>query len=257
MRIIIDGQKLPVNIRVNRDVLTALKAIAQSMHWRIHYDTPNDLIYLYSKNYVEPALSERPMIPEPESNRLLGKLICIDPGHGGSDPGAIGPSGTMEKDNNLAIALLLRDKLESNGATVILTRDSDKNVAFPDASVSEELKARASIANESSADIFISIHNDAFTNKEVVGTTTFHYGDAPSIKLANNIQSALVAELGTKDRGSRFGSFYVLRYTDMTAVLVEVGFISNWEEEVVLASPDGREKAAESIFRGIVKFFKV
>jgi N-acetylmuramoyl-L-alanine amidase len=258
MRIVIDGQKVPVNVRVSRDLLMTLKAMSQTLHWRITYDTANELVYIYSKNYVIPTSLDRPtpMIDEPESNRLLGKIICLDAGHGGNDPGAIGPSGTLEKDNTLAISLLLRDILESNGATVVLTRDTDRSVAAPDSSASEELKARVEIATDANADIFISIHNDSFTSNTSMGTTTFHYGDANSIKLAAAVQKNLVAELGTKDRTSRFASFYVIRYTKMTAILVEVAFISNPEEEVLLSSTDGRTKIAESIFQGITNYFK-
>ena len=259
MRIDIDGQKVPVNVRVSRDLLMTLKAMSQTLHWRITYDTANELVYIYSPNYVVPSSLDRPtpVIEEPESQRLLGKIICLDAGHGGNDSGAIGPSGTMEKDNTLAITLLLRDILESNGATVILTRDSDRNVSFPDSSASEELAARVEIATDANADIFISIHNDSFTSNTAVGTTTFHYGDPQSTKLAALVQKNLVTELGTKDHSSRFASFYVIRYSKMAAILIEVAFISNPEEEVLLSSIDGRSKIAESIFQGIVNYFKV
>jgi len=258
MRIVIDGQKVPVNVRVSRDLLMTLKAMSKTLNWRINYDTVNELVYIYSKNYVAPASLDRPalMIPEPESNRLLGKIICLDAGHGGSDPGSIGPSGTLEKDNTLAITLLLRDILESNGATVILTRDTDRNVLAPDSPASEELKARVEIAADGNADLFISIHNDSFTSNTAMGTTCFHYGDAQSMKLAALVQKNLVSELGTKDRSARFASFYVIRYTKMPAILVEVAFISNPEEEVLLSSTDGRTKIAESIFQGIANYFK-
>ena len=258
MRIVIDGQKVPVNVRVSRDLLMTLKAMSQTLHWRINYDTANELVYIYSKNYIPPTTLDRPslMIPDSESNRLLGKIICLDAGHGGSDPGSIGPSGTLEKDNNLAISLLLRDILESNGATVVMTRDTDQNVSDPSASTSEELKARVEIAKDANADIFISIHNDSFTSNTTMGTTCFHYGDVNSMKLAAFVQKNLVAELGTKDRSSRYASFYVIRYPKMPAILVEVAFISNPEEEVLLSSTDGRIKIAESIFQGIANYFK-
>jgi N-acetylmuramoyl-L-alanine amidase len=259
MRIVIDGQKVPVNVRVSRDLLMTLKAMSQTLHWRITYDAPNELVYIYSPSYVVTKQLDRPapIIEEPESNRLLGKIICLDAGHGGSDSGAIGPSGTLEKDNTLAITLLLRDLLESNGATVILTRDTDRNVSFPDASNSEDLAARVEIARDANADIFISIHNDSFTSNTAMGTTTFHYGDSKSAKLANLVQKNLIAELGTKDHSTRFASLYVIRYTKMTAIQIEVAFISNPEEEVLLSSTDGRSKIAESIFQGIVNYFKV
>ena len=198
-----------------------------------------------------------PKPDETESHRLVGKIICLDPGHGGSDPGAIGPTGTQEKDNTLAIALLLCDKLEKDGVTVIMTREIDADVKSPDATNQEELNARVDIANDHSADIFISIHNDAFTNPQAVGSTTYHYGSPEGIRLATAIQKSLVEGLGTKDRGTRFASFYVIRHTDMPAVLVEAAFISNPEEEVLLSSVDGRCSTADCIFQGIVKYFKV
>lgn len=259
MRIIIDGQRIPVNARTSKDILMTLRSMGRMLNWGMFYDATKEIVYINSK-------SSSPPVPPPdrqltgdtiESTRLVGKTICIDPGHGGSDSGAVGSTGTKEKDNTLAIALLLRDRLEKNGACIVMTRDTDKDASYPGASADEELGARVDAANEAGADIFISIHNDSFTNSSASGTTTYHYGDAESIRLAGFIQKCLVDEMGTKDRGARFASFYVIRYTDMPAVLVEVAFISNPEEEVLLASVDGRYKAAESIFQGIVKYFKV
>jgi N-acetylmuramoyl-L-alanine amidase len=258
MRIFLDGQPLPVNVRVSKDILLTLKSVAKTLRWKIWYDTNKEAVYISSKNIVIGEGGERlPSIEEPESNRLAGKVICLDPGHGGSDPGASGPSNTLEKDNTLETALLLKEKLEANGAVVILTRDTDKDVAYPDASSADELSARVDIANETKADIFISIHNDAFTSTIAAGTTTFHYGDNDSLELAKCVQKNLVENLGTNDRGVRFASFYVIRFTNMPAILTEIAFISNPEEEVLLSSTDGRSKTADSIFDGIVKFFKV
>lgn len=260
MQIFIDGQKLPVNIRVSRDLLVVLKNIANQLSWGILYDANKGLVYIntHSKDIPCP-FAERPAAGSeaPESTRLLGKTICIDPGHGGSDPGAVGATGTLEKENNLAISLLLRDRLERNGAKVILTREADQDVSYPDAPAAEELGARVEIANTARADIFISIHNDAFTSPLASGTTSFHYGDTESTQLAACIQNNLTAALGTRDRGVRFASFYVIRYTDMPAVLLEIAFISNPEEEVLLASVEGRYNASDSIFQGIVQYFRV
>ncbi len=259
MRIIIDGQRMPVQARASKDILVTLKSMSKILGWGIFYDAAKEVVYINSKSSSPPSiLPDRQTAAEPiESTRLLGKTVCVDPGHGGSDSGAVGATGTLEKDNTLAISLLLRDRLEKNGATVFLTRDSDKDVSYPGSTADEELGARVDIANESGADIFISVHNDAFTSPAAAGTTTFHYGDAESIRLAGQVQKCLVSELGTRDRGSRFASFYVIRYTDMPAILVEVAFISNPEEEMLLASVDGRCKAADSIFQGVVKYFKV
>ncbi len=258
MLIYIDGQKLPINPRTTRDTVTTLKTIAKNQSWGLFFDSAKESIYINTKSSEPPnPASKGRSDDEPESARLAGITICLDPGHGGSDPGAIGPSGTMEKDNTLAITFLLRDLLENHGANVFLTREADEDVAYENSSSSEELRARVNVANESKADIFISIHNDAFTNPSAAGTTTYHYGDKESQSLAVCIQQSVVASLGTNDRGQRFASFYVLRYTDMPAVLVEVAFISNPEEEILLASTDGRRNAALSIFEGILKYYKV
>ncbi len=261
MRIFMDGQQLPVIVRVSRDLLTTLKAISRSLSWGIFYDPAKEVVYINSKSSAPPVPpAERPVgtsPDDPESVRLLNKSICLDPGHGGSDTGAIGPTGTLEKDNTLAIALLLREKLENNGAKVVMTRDSDRNVAYPDALAGEELGARVDIANDNKVDIFISIHNDTFTNPHSAGATTYHYGDIESIRLAGCVQKKLVDHLGTKNRGCRYASFYVIRYTEMTAALVEAGFISNPEEELLMASADGRMNAAQALFEGIVQYFKV
>ena len=260
MQIIIDGHKIPVSPKVSKDLLVTLRSITRTLHWGVLYDTAREIIYINTKNFQTPIpVADRPALEaeESESCRLTGKVICLDPGHGGSDPGAVGPTGTLEKDNTLAIALLLRDRLEKNGATVIMTREADTDVKSPDASSQEELGARVDIANDHGADIFISIHNDAFTNSQAAGSTTFHYGSPEGIRLASAIQKHLVDGLGTKDRGARYASFYVIRYTDMPAALVEAAFISNPEEEVLLASVDGRWTIAECIFHGIMKYFRV
>ncbi|WP_425057830.1 hypothetical protein SCACP_23940 [Sporomusa carbonis] len=261
MRIMIDGRYLPGNTRVSRDLLITLRNIARTLNWGIRYDAQREIVLINSKNSSLPPLpvinQADDRIEDTENARLAGKVICLDPGHGGSDPGAIGSTGTMEKDNTLAIALLLREKLEKNGATVVMTRDADSDAAHADASAGEELAARVEIANQAEADLFISIHNDSFTSNTAVGTTTFHYGDKESVKLATLVQRCLADKLGTKNRGARFASLYVLRYTDMPAILVEVAFISNPVEEMLLTSVDGRDNAAESICDGILKFFKV
>ncbi|WP_371361616.1 hypothetical protein SRRS_29920 [Sporomusa rhizae] len=260
MRIMIDGRYLPGNARVNRDLLITLRNMAKVLKWGIRYDAQRELVLINSKDSTMPPLpidnntEER---TEDENARLAGKVICLDPGHGGSDQGALGPTGTMEKDNTLAIALLLKEKLEKSGATIVMTRDTDADVAYADAATNEEFGARVEAANQAEADLFISIHNDSFTSTAAAGSTTFHYGDKESVRLANLVQRGLSEKLSTKDRGARFASFYVLRHTNMPSILVEVAFISNPVEEMLLSSVDGRDNAAESICDGILKFFKV
>lgn len=258
MRIVIDGQKLSVSPRTTRDALVLLKSMAQTLRWRTSYDPGKEVIYIATTEKApeggerDGALHELAPL---ESDRLQDKIICIDPGHGGEDPGAIGPGGTREMDNTLAVAMLLREKLETNGASVVMTRCAeDEPLAAEQAA---ELRRRAAIVRDSSADLLVSIHNDAFTSQSACGTTTFHYGDEASARLAACVQAALVEELATKDRGARFASFYLLRRAEIPAILVEAAFITNPEEELLLASSDGRAKIAASIYQGIVRYFKV
>ena len=256
MRIILDGNKLPTNIRATKDLLVTIKSLARELHWRTLYDPSKEIIYISTINSMLTLEDiSVPAVEELESVRLQGKIICLDPGHGGIDTGAIGPNGTCEKDNTLAVALLLKEKLENNGATVVMTHYLENERTSED--VQSNLDQRLLTINDSDADLFISIHNDSFSSSKSCGTTSFHHGDEASMRLATLVQDALISELGTQDRGVRFASFYLLRYAKIPGVVVETAFISNPEEEVLLASSDGRNKIAESIYQGIVKYFKV
>ena len=191
---------------------------------------------------------------------LQGKIIVIDPGHGGNDAGAIGPTGVMEKNVTLKVALELRKLLEAEGAQVIMTRDTDKTVSAKGAKASdiEELGARCDVANRNNADIFISIHADSFTRPEARGTTGYYYGKSTTGRgqqLADCIRRNLVEQLGTPSRGTQPCNFYVVKNTDMPATLIELGFISNKEEEKLLDSEDGVKRAAQGIFDGIEDYF--
>ena len=191
---------------------------------------------------------------------LKGKIIVIDPGHGGNDAGAIGPTGVMEKNVTLKVALELRDLLEAEGAEVVMTRETDRTVSEKGAKASdiEELGARCDVANRIGADIFISIHADSFTRPEARGTTGYYYSKSTSgkgQKLADCIRRNLIEQLGTPSRGTQPCNFYVVKHTDMPATLIELGFISNKEEEKLLDSKEGVQKAAQGIFDGIEDYF--
>jgi len=194
-----------------------------------------------------------------EITALSGKIITIDPGHGGNDAGAIGPTGVMEKTVTLNVALELRKLLEAEGATVVMTRDSDTTVSVKGAKASdiEELGARCDVGNRAGAHIFISIHADSFTRPEARGTTGYYYsrGSGAGQKLADCIRRNLVEQLGTPSRGTQPCNFYVVKNTDMPATLIELGFISNKEEEKLLSSPEGVRKAAQGILDGIEDYF--
>ena len=190
---------------------------------------------------------------------IKGKKIVIDPGHGGEDSGAIGPSGVTEKSITLQIAKEVEKMLKEAGAKVIMTRTTDTEVSpkHRQATDVDELQARCDVANKAKADIFISIHMDSFTSREASGTTGYYYtkGSAASKRLAAAIQSELVGQLKTTSRGIKTCNFYVVKHTKMPATLIEVAFVSNPKEEKLLTSKKGVQKAAIGIVNGISDFF--
>lgn len=182
----------------------------------------------------------------PVSVPLAGKTIVIDAGHGGADPGAKGVSGrTRESYNTLFVAMDVKSLLEKAGANVVMTRATD--VFVP-------LETRAAVANRSGADIFISIHNDSNPDPSVRGVTTYYY-NWHSRPLAEVMQASLVRELGARSVGVFQRSFLVVRDTWMPSVLLELGFLTNWAEEQLLADPAYRYRAAVAIYKGVVEYF--
>jgi N-acetylmuramoyl-L-alanine amidase len=181
---------------------------------------------------------------------LEGRVITIDPGHGGQDPGAIGFSDLREKNPVLEIGLKLEKLLEAAGAKVIMTRREDEFLP---------LEERVAIANKADSDIFVSIHLNGHRSANSFGTETFIAPDSgqKSKLLAQFIQQYLVDKLGTFNRGVKQEELYVLNHTNMPAVLEEVVFISNQEEEDKIMKDDFKEKSAVAIYKGIVKHFEL
>lgn len=190
---------------------------------------------------------------------LKGKIICIDPGHGGTDVGAIGHIGgkdVYEKNITLSIALPLRDMLTSAGAKVVMTRDTDKDVYGPWADADPELQARCDIANETHADAFVSIHIDSFSNSSVDGTTAYYNAkSSKDLLLAQMMHQATMNSLSIPDRGVKSNDFYVNVYTTMPSVLMEMGFITNDHRVKMLTSSWGPRSIAQSLFNGLVNYF--
>ncbi|MEA3320543.1 MAG: N-acetylmuramoyl-L-alanine amidase [Bacillota bacterium] len=179
---------------------------------------------------------------------MLGKRIAIDPGHGGTDPGAVG-NGLQEKDIVFDISKRLENKVTSAGSLPLMTRTTDVYIPLAD---------RVLYAENKGADIFVSIHVNSFTDPGANGTETWYsdkYQSQESKELAEAIQDELVEELGLRDRGVKEGSFVVIRDSKMPSVLVEVAFLSNSEEAKLLASATFREKAAKAIYNGVENYF--
>lgn len=190
---------------------------------------------------------------------LKGKIICIDPGHGGTDVGAIGRLGgkeIYEKNITLSIALPLRDMLTSAGAKVVMTRSTDKDVYGPWADADPELQARCDVANEAHADAFISIHIDSFSNGSVDGTTAYYNAkSSKDLLLAQMMHQATMSGLAIPDRGVKSNDFYVNVNTTMPSVLMEMGFITNPHRLQMLTSTWGPKTIAKSLFNGLVNYF--
>lgn len=233
---------------------------------RIDQSAGNQPTSKTTKQATPPVLPSAPpaAFPEPKPIKffdtpgIAGKVITLDPGHGGSDPGAIGPNKTMEANVALTVATELRKLLEQNGAKVVMTRSSDRDVFGPNASATQELQARCDIANQAKADLFLSIHANAFSNKNVGGTATYHYPKTTGdIRVAAYVQSELLKQTGLQDRGNNPARFYVLKHTDMPSALIELAFVSNPVEEKLLNDNNFIKKMALGIYNGLVKYFTV
>ncbi|MGE5585711.1 MAG: N-acetylmuramoyl-L-alanine amidase family protein [Bacillota bacterium] len=169
------------------------------------------------------------------------KVVVLDPGHGGRDPGAVGSSGLREADVNLRVGRMVKSRLERDCA-VVMTRASDQFVG---------LGQRCDIANEAKAAVFISLHCNSATNRDACGAETYHHpASAQGRALAERLQRGL-ATLGLRDRGVRTAEFYVLRHTNMPAVLVELAFISNPGDEARLSSTEFLNSAADAIAEAV------
>ena len=193
------------------------------------------------------------------------RAIFLDPGHGGSDSGAV-ENGVREKDLTLSVYNKVSSRLASLGYTVLTSRNTDKDVG---------LVSRADQANKSNADMFLSIHFNAGGRGTAYGIETYYYkheqGYEPEInkdnhnsperieksrKLANKIQQNLLYKTGAYDRGVKRASFAVLRETSIPSILVELGFIDNQEEVNKIKTNEYQEKLADGIVDGIVEYYK-
>ena len=178
----------------------------------------------------------------------MSKVICVDAGHGGSDPGAVNGK-YHEKNAALGIALKIGDKLTQKGHKVVYTRSTDKVLG---------LQARCDVSNVAKADVFISIHCNSAENKQASGIETFKYPGVGGItqRLANNVQNSLTTHFPEeKNRGVKEAKYYVLKNTKAPAILVEVGFISHDETAEKLFRFSYQEKLARVIAEGIEKTF--
>lgn len=188
---------------------------------------------------------------------LLGKVIYIDPGHGGRDPGAISGS-VYEEIINLEISLKLQEVLEKNGAIVYLTRYGDYDLSVKNAISRKrsDLSRRANIINASGADMYISIHLNADTSATWKGAQIFYEGvNEENEKIASILQEQLKNDLNTNREYKKLSNQYMYKRINVKGVLAEVGFITNPNERYLLKQSEYQYKIAESLSNGIVKYF--
>ncbi len=193
---------------------------------------------------------------------ITNKIIGIDPGHGGVDPGAVSKTGVLEDEINLEIALKLKRLVEQSGGIVIMTREEDKGL-YTDKSTTlrekktEDLLNRKALIEEAECQLFVSIHMNSFTNTRYYGSQTFYYdGNIENEKLASIIQEELKTVLDKEN--SRAAAIrddvYLIKELQIPSVLVEAGFLSNPEEERLLQTEEYQEKIAWAIYVGIMKY---
>ncbi|CAN5519068.1 N-acetylmuramoyl-L-alanine amidase [soil metagenome] len=219
--------------------------LAGLRQWGYYADFDDNNLNLHIK--YPPAI--KPITAESVGPRLQGLTVCLDPGHGGKETGAIGPSAVREAEMNLAIALKFRDLLVAEGATVFMTRENDIDVSLND---------RVDFAKAKNVDLLISVHNNALPdgrdpNKEH-GTSSYWY-HPQSQELAASLKNGEAKALGFPDIGARYQNLALCRPTNMPAVLVEVGFVCNPDEYAKLISPASQQVAAQGMLNGLINYF--
>lgn len=202
------------------------------------------------------SIVNTPVASDVALSNVKNKIITIDPGHGGSDSGAVGPNGYTEKEGAFAISQKVASILNQSGAKVVMTRDSDVDVYGPNASARNELQARVDVGNNANSDVFVSIHCNAFVNPAANGTQTFYYGSSyQGQRLAQSIQEKMIEANGLRDRGISTCNFYVVKHSYMPAVLIETAFITNYDEEALLSDDEWQTTMAKAIAEGINEYF--
>lgn len=180
--------------------------------------------------------------------------IVLDGGHGGTDKGTVGKTPYCEEKRLcLLTARLVRQYLEQLGYHVVMTRTTDHFIPLP---------KRVEIASQAKANLFVSVHYNSCRSPEVQGVEVFFYDSkedkvrtAASKKLADSVLGKVLRRTGAHSRGVKKGNFYVIRETDMPAIIVEGGFISNAQERALLKSRDYQERIARGIADGVHAYF--
>jgi N-acetylmuramoyl-L-alanine amidase len=186
---------------------------------------------------------------------LSKKIVLIDPGHGGWDPGTVSKQNDLEKDINLQISLKLQQFLEQGGAFVLTTRTEDEALSK---NKSGDMQQRKTIANTTKADILVSIHQNSHPSSKAQGAQVYYFNNSDKSQLlADSVQAQLVSFVDPTNKrlSESSASYYVLKQTTLPAVLVECGFMSNYAELKKLQDDEYQSKIAWAIYMGIIDYF--
>lgn len=267
----IDGQKVKGEYTLDKSIISDVSMKQEKKNLVVSVQVPKPLQNNKIKVFPlkkDPAHNKpyRVVIDVPKATMpvnfkttagLKGKVIVIDPGHGGTDTGAISPNNLYEKNVTLPIALYLKPLLESKGAKVVLTREGDYDVYGPYASADNELQARVDVAEGNHADLFLSIHIDSFVRPNVSGVTTYYYEKTEYDQiLAEALHRHIARVDGFMDRSVRVANFYLLVNSSMPSALVELGFLSNKSDEDKLNKDKTKRAFANALADGIEAYFR-
>lgn len=187
------------------------------------------------------------------------KVVVLDAGHGGDDPGKVGINGALEKEINLQIAEKVKGLLEDKGYEVIMTREDDVMLCdgASDNKKREDMKARTDLINETKPFLAVSIHQNSYTDPGVAGAQVFYYsGSEIGETYANLLQNALLEiDEGNNRQAKANDSYYLLKRTEVPTVIVECGFLSNLEEAQKLSEDDYQNTISNAIVHGIESCF--
>ncbi len=187
------------------------------------------------------------------------KIVVIDAGHGGVDPGAVSKNNTLEKDITLAVSKILKNFVQQGGGKVIMVREDDRDLGTAEGLLKrkrEDLAQRLQIALDSQADVYLSIHVNSFPNEKLNGPQVFYYSDSPNSKvLAQSIQQTLNQMVNGKRVAKGNKELFILKKSQQASVTIEMGFISNQTEEGLLKDPQYQQKLAWSIYQGLCEYF--
>lgn len=195
---------------------------------------------------------------ESMSDSVDNRVVVIDAGHGGSDPGKIGVNDALEKDINLSIALKVRDILEKKGITVVMTRETEDGL-YQESDTNKkrsDMQKRCEIIAESKCSIAVSIHQNSYHEEGVSGPQVFYYATSTEgQQLAIIIQNELIDQLSPEKKRTAKpnDSYYLLKKAVCPIVIVESGFLSNWNEAQLLVTEEYQQKVAQAVADGVEK----